>query len=449
MTQRAVLGVRASATFWTVWIGQFVSIVGSGLTMFGIPIWLFVQTGSITQLATLMLVMAVARTVASAFAGVLVDRWDRRHAMMLSDAGAAVGTLAIALLLAFDALEIWHLYPALAVNAFFDAFQFPAYSAAVTLLVPKEQLGKAAGLAELADSARRVGAPVVAGALLTWVDLWAVVFLDVATFLVALATLSVVRFPAPPRTAASEAARGSMWREGKFGWNYLMARPGLRALVFFIAAIVLLMSFVNVLIFPLVLSFGSEAEFGSTLSLAALALLVGSAVMSAWGGPRRKVYGALGFMVPLGIGVVIAGLRPNLLLVALGMMLVFFPVPLVNGSSQAIFQTKVAPDVQGRVFAIRRMFAEGMGPIAFLAAGPLADRLFEPWMDDGAALASSVGEVLGTGPGRGVGLLFVLLGIATIAVTAVGFAYRPLREIDSELPDAIPDEPAVSPSAPG
>ncbi len=448
MTDRAVLGVRASATFWTVWVGQFVSIVGSGLTLFGIPIWLFVETGSITQLATLMLVMAIARTVASPLVGTLVDRWDRRRTMMLSDAGAAMGTLAIAALLAFDALEVWHLYPALAVSAFFSAFQFPAYHAAITLLVPKDQLGKAAGLAELAESAQRVGAPVIAGALLTWVDLWAVVLADVATFLVALATLAVVRFPSPPRSAEAEAAKGTIWGEAKFGFQYLRARRGLWALVLFIAAIVLLMSFVNVLLFPLVLEFASEAQFGLTLSLAAIALLVGSAVMSAWGGPQRKVYGTLGFMVLLAIGTVVAGLSPSLFVVAAGMTLVFFPVPIVNGCSHAIFQTKVAPDVQGRVFAIRRMFGEGMGPIAFLLAGPIAEWVFEPWMAEGGALAGTVGEVLGTGPGRGVGLIFVLLGLATFGVIAAGFSYGPLRNIDTELPDAIPDEPVPAAQQP-
>ncbi len=444
MTDRAALGVRASATFWTVWVGQFVSIVGSGLTLFGIPIWLFVETGSITQLATLMLVMAVARTVASPLVGTLVDRWDRRLAMMLSDAGAAFGTLMIVALLAFGSLEVWHLYPTLAINAFFNAFQFPAYHSAMSLLVPKDQLGKAAGLAELSESAQRVVAPLVAGALLTWVDLWAVVLADVATFLVALATLAVVRFPAPPRSEEAEAAKGSIWSEAKYGFSYLMARPGLRALVLLIAAIVLLMSFVNVLLFPLVLEFASEAELGLTLSVAAVALLVGSAIMGAWGGPDRKVYGTLGFTVVLGIGTIVTGLRPSLFMVALGMTFVLFPVPIVNGCSHAIFQTKVAPDVQGRVFAIRRMFGEGMGPIAFLLAGPLAERLFEPWLADGGALAGSAGDVLGTGPGRGVGLMFVVLGVATIAVVAAGFAYGPLRNVDTEVPDAIPDEPVAA-----
>ncbi len=445
MTDRAVLGVRASATFWTVWVGQFVSIVGSGLTLFGIPIWLFVETGSITQLATLMLVMAVARTVASPVVGTLVDRWDRRFAMMLSDAGAAAGTLMIVALLAFGALEVWHLYPTLAINAFFNAFQFPAYHSAMTLLVPKDQLGKAAGLAELSESAQRVVAPLVAGALLTWVDLWAVVLADVATFLVALGTLAVVRFPAPPASEESDAAKGSIWSEAKYGFAYLVARPGLRALVILIAAIVLLMSFVNVLLFPLVLEFATEAELGLTMAVAALALLVGSAVMSAWGGPDRKVYGTLGFTVVLALGTVVTGLRPSLFVVALGMTFVLFPVPIVNGCSHAIFQTKVAPAVQGRVFAIRRMAAEGMGPIAFLLAGPLAERLFEPWLADGGALAGTVGDVLGTGPGRGVGLIFVLLGIATLAVVAAGFAYPPLRNVDVEVPDAIPDEQVPAP----
>ncbi len=430
-------------TFWTVWLGQFVSIVGSGLTLYGIPIWLFVETGSITQLAVLLLVAGLARTAAMPLVGVLVDRWDRRRAMMLSDAGAAAGTLAIALLLALGSLEVWHLYPALAFSGFFGAFQFPAYSAAVTQLVPKHQLGRAAGLAELSESAARVAGPFLAGALLAWSGLGAVLAVDVATFVFALATLAVVRFPSVVATPDAREAEGSILSEARYGLRYLKTRPGLLALVLFIGAIALLLSFVNVLIFPLILEFASEADFGAAMSIAALGLVGGSLVMSGWGGPRRRINGVLGFMAPLAAGLVIVGLRPSLLLVTVGMVIVYFQVPIVNGSSQALFQTKVDPAVQGRVFAMRRLVGEGAAPAGLLLAGPLADRVFEPLMAEGGALASTVGDVLGTGPGRGVALMFVLVGLLTILVTAAFFSFGPLRQIDTDLPDAVAGEPSA------
>ncbi len=443
MTSRGALEAPGS-TFWIVWIGQFVSIVGSGLTLYGIPIWVFLETRSITQLALLLLVASLARVAAMPLVGILVDRWDRRRAMMLSDAGAGLGTLAIALLLVFDALQVWHLYPALAFSGFFGALQFPAYSAAVTQLVPKAQLGRAAGLAELSDSVARVVGPFLAGALLAWSGLGAVVLVDVVTFLVALTTLAAVRFPTVLRSDEVEAASGSLLSEARFGLSYLRARRGLLALVLFIGAIALLMSFVNVLIFPLILSFATEAEFGAAMSVAALALVASSLVMSSWGGPRTRMHGVLGFMLLVAGGLVIVGLRPNLVPVTLGVMIVYFQVPLINGSSQALFQTKVEPGVQGRVFAIRRLVGEGAAPLGLLLAGPLADRVFEPLLAVDGALAGSVGVVLGTGPGRGVGLVFVVVGVLTAAVTAAGYAYRPLRELDSNVPDAVPDAPLAA-----
>ena len=133
MTEKPRLG----RTFLVVWSGQLVSLVGSSLTGFALAVWVFQQTGSATRLALVLLSTVVPGIILGPFAGALVDRWDRRWAMILSDAGAAVGTLIIAALHFTDNLEIWHLYPALALSAAFATFQFPAYSAATSLLVPE------------------------------------------------------------------------------------------------------------------------------------------------------------------------------------------------------------------------------------------------------------------------------------------------------------------------
>ncbi len=415
-------------TFRIVWAGQLVSIVGSSLTLFGLPIWVFLETESTTQVGFLMLFMALARGVAMPFVGVITDRWDRRHVMILSDAGAAAGTLVVALLLAAGVLEVWHLYPTLAVSAFFGAFQFPAYSAAVTLLVPKGQLGRAAGLAELAESIGRVAGPVLAGVLVMNVGLGGVIIADIGTFLFAVATLLVVQFPRPARSEVGSAGAGTVFQEAVFGFRYLRERRGLFLLVVIIGVIAGLMAFINLLIFPLILTIGTETEFGTTVSLAALGLVAGSMVMSAWGGSKRKMDGFLGFLVVVGAGLVVMGLRPSLVLIGAGLGLTLFAVPIVNGSSQAIFQTKVEPDVQGRVFAIRRLVGEAATPLAFLFAGPLAD-------------------AVDSGSGRGVALLFVVLGALTIGVAAAGYACRPLRELEDQIPDAVgrpaPQEPPV------
>jgi hypothetical protein len=170
-------------------------------------------------------------------------------------------------------------------------------------------------------------------------------------------------------------------------------------------------------------------------------MLVGSLVMSAWGGPRRKMDGVYGFIALFSIGLVLVGLRDSAVLIGLGMFCLLFSIPVASGSSQAIWMSKVEPDIQGRVFAIRSMLATAISPLGYLIAGPLADRVFGPLMAEGGALAGTVGQIIGAGEARGIGLMFILAGALNVLVTAAAYAYPRLRLIEDELPDAVVDSP--------
>jgi hypothetical protein len=160
--------------------------------------------------------------------------------------------------------------------------------------------------------------------------------------------------------------------------------------------------------------------------------------MSIWGGPKKRIHGILGFSLFSGAMVALGGLRPNVLLLGIVFFAVLFTIPIMNGCSQAIWQVKTAPDVQGRVFAVRRMIAMSVTPLSCIAAGPLADRVFEPLMAVNGPLADSIGRIIGVGPGRGIGLLFIIVGVLTVLITLVSYMYQPLRLVEDELPDVIP-----------
>jgi hypothetical protein len=177
-------------------------------------------------------------------------------------------------------------------------------------------------------------------------------------------------------------------------------------------------------------------------------MLIGTLVMSAWGGPKRRIHGVLGFMIISGIFQAMLGLRPSLALMAVAGFGAMLTLPIINGSSQAIWQSKVAPDVQGRVFSVRRMIAWSMIPLAYIVAGPLADRVFNPLLVQGGALATSVGQIIGVGPGRGTGLMFILTGLLCMLVAAAGYAYPHVRRVEQELPDALPDAPPLASAVP-
>ncbi len=174
---------------------------------------------------------------------------------------------------------------------------------------------------------------------------------------------------------------------------------------------------------------------GNVFTISALGMVAGSIVMSSWGGPKRKVYGVLGGDAVLGVALILWGLRPSLFPIVIGGVVAFFVIPIANGSSQAIWQAKVEPDVQGRVFAARRVLAQIAGPVAMIMAGPLADSVFEPMLQEGGSLAGSVGQVIGVGPGRGIAFLFIILGGLSIMFTIIAYMYPRLRNLEDEIPD--------------
>ena len=433
MTETQSPGVRA---FGLVWVGQLVSSVGSGLTGFALGVWVFQKTGSVTQFAAIAFFGALPGLLVAPLAGVLVDRWDRRLVMMGANLGSGLRTLAVAGLLWADRLQIWHVYVAVAVASVFRTFHLPAYIAATTLLVPRRHLARASGMTQFGQASAETLAPFLAGLLVTLVGVAGVLLIDFVTFLAAVVSLALVRIPRPPASAAGR-PRKSMAQEAAYGWQFIRERTGLRGLLIYFAMLNLVLSMVSVLIVPLVLSITDAVTLGRVLTISSAGLLAGSILMAVTGGPKPHIHGVLGFGLLFGAGMVLAGLRPDPWLIAAGLFITMFGAPVINGASQAIWQVKVPPDVQGRVFAVRRMLAQFTAPLGHLAAGPLADRVFRPLLVPGGLLAGSVGPVLGVGPGRGIGLLFITLAVLPILISFWGYAQPRVRRVEEDLPDAI------------
>ena len=431
---------RGMTTFSIVWLGQCVSVIGSGLTSFALGVWLFERTGSVTQFAFIGLFAALPRVLISPLAGALVDRWDRRRVMILSDTGAGLSTLLLALLLFTNRLEIWQIYLIVGASAAFSTMQWPAYTAATTLLVPRKDLGRANGMVQFGLAAAEILAPALAGVLMHTVQLEFVILMDFATFLFAVGTLLVVRFPKPQCAHTGRAETISLKQEASFGWKYIVARKGLLGLLIFFSVVNFLWGMVGALIVPMILGFTTSDQLGAIISIAGVGMLMGSLVVSLWGGPQRRINGVLRFEFLSGICFLLMGLQPSFWLTAVGAFGAHVTIAIVYGSNQAIWQTKVAPDVQGRVFAAQQMIARAASPLAYLMAGPLADDLFEPLLAPIGSLTESVGRIIGVGPGRGIGLLFMLMGTIKMAVTVVGHALPRIRLVEDELPDALVEE---------
>lgn len=435
---------RGTLAFWTILAGQVVSLFGSNLTAFVLGVWVFRETGSATQFSLIAFFAIVPEIVLAPLTGTLVDRWNRRTAMLVADTGAAVGSVALVLLLWADRLEIWHIYVVVLLGSVFEAFQAPAFQAATPQLVAKKQLVRANSMVAMSSAGAAMLAPLAAGALLDRISLHGVIMIDLATFAFAVFALLLVRIPDPQKSAAGSVETSSFMEEFSLGWKFVKPHAGFKALLLMFAAVNFYMGIVGVLLTPLILGFASPTALGTIMSIGATGFLVGSLVLSAWGGPKKKVRAICLFFLGQGAILFCGGLQPSVPLVAAAAFVFSFCSPALASCTQAIWQSKVPLDLQGRVYAVRRLVAWSTLPVSYLAAGPIADYVFEPMMAEGGLLANSVGQIIGTGPGRGVGLLFIVLGLGVFFVIIPAYAYGPLRRLEEEIPDAIPDAPAPS-----
>ncbi|MBZ0294354.1 MAG: MFS transporter [Anaerolineae bacterium] len=423
--------------FTIVWFGQFISLIGTGMTQFAVALWAWQLTGQATALALVSFFTFGPMVLVSPLAGALVDRLDRKLVMMLSDLAAGLSTIILFALLLADHLEIWHLYAAGAFAGTFQAFQFPAYSAAVTTMIPKAQYGRAQAMLGLAESAARIFAPIAASALFAFIDLRGIMLIDIITFCFAILTLWFVYIPTPSRTETGAAAQGSLLQESLYGFRYILARPSLFGLqlVFLFGNWLATIAFELLPPMLLARTGGNELALGSVQSAMGIGGVVSGMVLTAWGGPRRRVNGVLIGWTISGFFMLLLGLAQVLPLWMLFGFAMLTSFPLVNASNQAIWQAKVAPDVQGRVFAIRALIAQATTPIGMLLAGPLADVVFEPAMQPGGALAGTFGPYVGTGPGAGMALIFIACGFCTALVGLSAYRFRAIREVEDILPD--------------
>ncbi len=369
--------------FTIVWLGQAISLLGTSMSGFGLTIWAYEVTGKATALALVGFFFLAPMVAFSPIAGAIVDRSNRKLMMMISDLAAGLTTIAILVLYATGQLQIWHLFITSFITGTFQTFQWPAYSAAITLMLRKEHYGRANGMIELAGASSNVFAPILAGALLGVIGISGLLIIDIVTFVAAVGALLFVHVPQPARSEAGEKAQGSIWKESVYGFRHIFARPSLLGLqiVFLLGNLFSNLGFT--VMAPMILArTGNDAViFGASQTAGAIGGVVGGLVMSAWGGFKNRVHGVLsGWGLTSIFGQMLLGLGRALPVWAVANFLGAFFGPIINGSNQAIWMAKVEPDVQGRVFATRRLIAWLVSPIATLVAGPLADYVFEPAM---------------------------------------------------------------------
>ena len=434
--RQSLFGMRG---FVVIWIGQMASMLGSGMTNFAVAYWIFQQTGEATALTLAMFAFMLPSVLFSPVAGALVDRFNRKHVLIASDVISGIGTASMLLMIYVGNLEIWHIYIANFLAGLGNAFQFPAYSAAVTLMLPKKHYARASGMLSMAASASMIMAPTFAAALLAPVGLPGIMRLDLLSFGIAMITLALVIIPEPDAAdAANQEGKGSLWQESIYGFRYIWQRGSLLGLQLVFFAINFLAMFGFAVLVPMILARtgNNEMALASVQSIGAVGGVIGGLLLSTWGGPRRKIHGVLlGMILSSVLGQMLMGIGQTLFIWATAAFMTQFFMPILNRSNQAIWQAKVPPHLQGRVFAVRRLIAQVTAPLATLLAGPTADLVFEPAMQPGGAWVDLFGWLVGSGPGAGMSLMLILFGGLGALAGLVSYLMPAIRQVEERLAD--------------
>jgi len=429
-------------TFLIVWVGQFVSLIGSAMTRFALIIWIFMQTGEALDLALLGFFSYLAYVLMSVYAGILVDRYDRKLIMILADSVSGVSTIILLILLATGQLELWHLFVTSFISGALEALQLPAYSAATTLMIPKKHYSRASGLVSFAQYGAEVMSPFLAGAMLGFIGIEAVMLIDIVTFLFAVITLIFIKIPQPKHKTEEQGL--TRWQELTVGARYVFARKGLLGVMVIFVGIGFFASLTYFSILPAMIlarTGGDEIALATVQSALGLAGVVGGVILSVWGGPKRLVHG---FLLGAGLSFLIADT-----LFALGkntqdwVMAAFSAsvfIPFIDGAYHALWQKKVDPALQGRVFAFRNMFTMAVRPIGFLLGGWLADNVFEPAMMPDGSLAPILGDLIGTGAGAGMSVMFLFTAVGGMLISLSGYLVPAIRNVDRNLLDFDEDQ---------
>lgn len=413
--------------FLLLWSGDFISAIGSGLTSFGLGVYIFQQTGKASYMALVMLLAFLPALLLSVPAGVLADRYDRRLLMVLGDSFSAIGLLYILVCLARGGAQVWQICAGVAVSSVFTSLLEPSYKATITDLLTPEQYSKASGLVQVAGSAKYLISPILAGFLLTISDMRLLLVLDIGTFFVTVTTTLAVRKGLPSKKTNQAT---SFVSEFKDGFRAFTGKKGVMTLVVLGSVVTLCLGMIQTLASPMILSFAGSDTLGTLMTVIALGMLASSLVLG--GLSIKKGYARILSFSLFGSGVFMAvfGLRENIWMIGISGFLLFAMLPFANASLDFLLRTNIDNDLQGRAWGLIGFISQLGYAAAYAVSGVLADYLFTPLLLPGGALAGTAGKVFGIGAGRGIGFLITMAGLLLCVTAMILYGIKSIRGLE-------------------
>ncbi|APH38575.1 MFS transporter [Methanohalophilus halophilus] len=395
--------------FLYIWFGQFISIIGTGLTIFALGVYVYQLTGTASSYVFILMCAFLPPILLKPYGGILADRHDRRIMMVFGDLGSTLGLLFIFFMMVKGNIELWQVYLGISVSSIFSAFQEPAYKALVTDLLTRDQYAKASGLMQLASSAQYLLSPLLAGVLLSLLDIKFIFLIDVSTLLIA--SFIVIWIRNILGEIPVNRQETNFMEEFKEGFQEFSKNTGVVHLVITTMIILFFVGLLQSLFVPMLLNLESVKTVGISQSLCASGMIIGSLFIGIFGSRSGHVTMLSIALFLSGLFFAGLGLSANIILITLAGFLFFAMLPFINTPIEVLIRTNIDNQKQGRVWSIISTTTYVGSILAFAVAGFLADALFDPLLKPDGVLADSIGFLIGTGSGRGIAFMFIVAGL--------------------------------------
>ncbi|HAG13395.1 MAG TPA: MFS transporter [Ruminococcus sp.] len=419
--------------FLYIWLGEFISSVGTGMTSFALSVYVFQTYGSASAVSLVTLLAYLPTILLSPVGGLLADRFNRRLMMVCGDLFSAFGLVFILLNMQFGSLKLWMICVGVTISSIFSSLLNPAYKATITDLLTEEEYAKASGMVQIASSAQYLISPFLAGILLGFSDIRLILMIDICTIFVTVFTILMVNRHIKEKPRKEEDFHPL--KELREGWNSVAGHAGIRTLVILMAFACFTVGFLQTLMSPMVLSFASSKSLGYLESISAVGMLIGSIIIGVMSIKRNYCRVLFIGLALNGIAMAAIGLTCNMVFIMCSGILFFITLPFVNVSADTMARLNIPNEVQGRAWGVIGILSQLGYVLAYGLSGVLADYVFCPLLEENGILAGSLGKIFGTGQGRGIGLMLSICGLLIIVVLLRLMRSKPLREMDVIEPE--------------
>ncbi len=403
-------------------------MIGSGLTIFALGVYVYQQTHAVSSYTFILLCVFLPPFILKPFGGILADRYDRRLMMLIGDLGATLGLLFILFMMLKGDIQLWQIYLGIAISSTFSVFQEPAFKALVTDLLPEDQYAKASGLMQLASSAQYLISPFLAGILLTIIDIKFIFTIDISTFLIASVIIIWIR-KTLGKTKIKQSKQNFIadFKEGIYEFS---KNKGVVWLVGITMIVLFFVGLLQSLFIPMLLSLTSTKTTGITQSICASGMLIGSLFIGLFGSKSKHVKVLSISLCLAGLFFANIGLSTSIIFIIMVGFMFFATLPFINTSIEVLIRKNIDNKKQGRVWSIISTITYLGSIVAFVVAGFLADKVFNPLLEVNGKLAGTVGSIIGIGEGRGIGLMLIVSGIIISFISLLIFRNKFIKNLD-------------------